>query len=163
MGPRMNRPPPASSQPRRARVALSVGGLAVYLALSVVAFTRWNILTSRDWIWIWLLGGLLAVSLADLKGAVRGGIRDWLPFMAMIVGYDLLRGISDGLEPQAHSQFQIHFDRFVFGGHLPTVVLQRAMYQMRHPHWWDYGTWAVYTTHFLVTVIVAAVLWRVQR
>jgi hypothetical protein len=144
-------------------LVVSIGGLVVYLALSLLAFTQWNLLTSRDWIWVWVLGALLAVSLADLKGALRGVIRDWLPFMAMIVAYDLLRGVSDGLVPQAHSQFQIRFDRFLFGGHLPTVVLQRALYHLRHPHWWDYGTWAIYTTHFLVTIIVAAVLWRVQR
>jgi PAP2 superfamily len=148
---------------RRGRVAVSIAGLIVYLGLSVVAFARWDLLTSRDWIWVWLLGGLLAVSLADLKGAVRGVVRDWLPFMAMIVAYDLLRGISDGLVPHAHSQFQIDFDRFLFGGHLPTVVLQRALYHIRHPAWYDYATWAIYSTHFLVTVFVAAVLWRVNR
>jgi membrane-associated phospholipid phosphatase len=43
------------------------------------------------------------------------------------------------------------------------VDLQRALYQLKHPHWWDYATWAVYSTHFLVTAIVAAVLWRLQR
>jgi membrane-associated phospholipid phosphatase len=148
---------------RRGRVVVSVAPLVVYLAFSVEAFARWSLWTSRDWIWVWLIGGMLAVSLADLKGAVRGVVRDWLPFMAMIMAYDLLRGLSDGLVAQAHSQFQIGFDRFLFDGHLPTIVLQRALFHIRHPAWYDYATWAIYSTHFLVTVLVAAVLWRVNR
>ncbi|HYY22383.1 MAG TPA: phosphatase PAP2 family protein [Thermoleophilaceae bacterium] len=147
----------------RGRVAVSVAPLVVYLAFSGEVFARWSLWTSRDWIWVWLIGGLLVVSLTDLRGAVRGVVRDWLPFMAMILAYDLLRGVSDGLVPQAHSQFQIDFDRFLFDGHLPTIVLQRALYHIRHPAWYDYATWVVYSTHFLVTVLVAAVLWRVNR
>ena len=148
---------------RRGRVAISIAGLVVYLAVSVVAFAQWSLWTSRDYIWLWLIGGLLAASLADLKGAVRGVVRDWLPFMGMIIGYDLLRGVSDGLVPQAHSQMAIDADRFMFGGHLPTIWLQQHYYDVLHPHWYDYATWAIYSTHFIVTVIVAAVLWRVNR
>ena len=153
----------AGLRSRRRRIAISVAGTVVYLGLSVLAFTRWSLWTSRDWVWVWLLGGLLAASLADLKGAVRGVIRDWLPFMGMIIGYDLLRGVSDGLVPHAHSQVAIDFDRAMFGGQLPTVVLQQHFYTLMHVHWYDYATWAIYSTHFLVTVIVAAVLWRVNR
>lgn len=148
----------------RGRIVLSAGGLVVYLCLSAFALTRWNLLTSQDWTWVWVFVGLLAVSLADLRGWVSGVVRDWLPFMGMIFAYNLLRGISDGLVSAPHSWLQIDFDRFLFGGHLPTVALQDAFFD-RHGqlHWWDYATWGVYTTHFLVTVGVAAVLWRTQR
>jgi membrane-associated phospholipid phosphatase len=142
---------------------LTWAGVAAYLVLSGAALARWHELPSRDWIWVWLLLGLLAASLADLRGGVRGIVRDWLPFMAMILAYDLLRGVSDGLVRGAHSSVQIDFDRWMFDGHLPTVVLQRGFYELHHPHWYDYATWAVYSTHFLVTVVVAAVLWRVNR
>jgi membrane-associated phospholipid phosphatase len=148
---------------RRGRTVLSVAAVVLYVAVSVVAFTRWSLWTSRDYIWVWLIGGLLAGSLADLKGAVRGVLRDWIPFMGMIIAYDLLRGISDGLVPEAHSQLAIDADRFMFGGQLPTVFLQQHFYSLIHPHWYDYATWAIYSTHFVVTVIVAAVLWRVNR
>ena len=144
-------------------MVISVAGTLVYLAVSVLAFARWSLWTSRDLIWVWLLGGLLAASLADLKGALRGLVRDWLPFMGMIVAYDALRGLSDGFVAHAHSGLAIDADRFLFGGQLPTVVLQEHYYRLMHVHWYDYATWAVYSTHFLVTVVVAAVLWRVNR
>jgi PAP2 superfamily len=148
---------------RRARL-LTWGGLAVYLAFSAVAFTRWNLVTRQDWLWVWLLGGLLAVSLADLRGWVRGVLRDWLPFMAIILAYDLLRGMSDSLGLVAHSQPAIAFDRFLFGGNLPTLELQHKLFPGHQPlHWYDYATWVVYSTHFLTTVLVAAVLWRINR
>ncbi|MFN2615529.1 MAG: hypothetical protein ABR581_00225, partial [Thermoleophilaceae bacterium] len=127
----------------RRRFLLTGLALVLYLAFSVVAFTRWSLLTSRDWIWIWLLGGLLSASLADLRGAARGLVLDWLPFMAMILAYDLLRGLSDGLVPQAHSRLAIDADRFMFAGHLPTVDLQRSLFHLHDAHWWDYPTWGV--------------------
>jgi membrane-associated phospholipid phosphatase len=156
---------PAWLRGRRGRIALTWVGLVIYLGLSAAAFARWGLFTARDWVWIWLLLGLLAASLPDLRSGVRGVIGDWLPFMAMIVAYDLLRGVSDGLMPVAHDRLQIDFDRFVFGGELPTVALQRALNPHPHYHlyWFDYATWAVYTTHFLVTLVVAAVLWRTAR
>ena len=41
---------------------------------------------------IWLLAGLLCFSLTDLQGYFRGVILDWLPFMAILIAYDSLRG-----------------------------------------------------------------------
>ena len=35
------------------------------------------------------------------------------------------------------------------------------LWDAAHPHWYDYGVWAVYMTHFFVVWVVAAVLWRV--
>ena len=143
---------------------LGWGGLGLFLGASALVLPRWNLLTTQDGIWIWVFVGLLAVSLADLRGWLHGVLRDWLPFMAMILAYDLLRGVSDGLVASAHSQPAIDFDRFVFDGHLPTVELQKALWTGHHVlHWYDYGTWAVYSTHFIVTVGVAAVLWRTNR
>jgi hypothetical protein len=137
--------------------------VVAYIALSVVAFGRWGLLTRRDWIWIWLLLGLLLISLSDLRGWVQRVLRDWVPFMAMILAYDLLRGVSDGLVAAAHTQPQIDFDRLVFAGHLPTVTLQNHLFHRHtHLHWYDYATWGVYTTHFVVTVLVAAALWRIR-
>jgi membrane-associated phospholipid phosphatase len=154
---------PGARAPRRARL-LTWAGLAVYAAGSALAFTRWNFLVNPDWIWAWVFLGLLAVSLSDLRGWARGVVRDWLPFMAMILAYDLLRGASDGFVSHPHAQPQLGFDKLVGGGELPTVALQNAYFdRFGHLQWWDWAAWAVYSTHFLVTVVVAAVLWRTQR
>jgi hypothetical protein len=154
--------PPQTRSPR-ARL-LTWAGLAAYGAFSVFAFVRWNLVTRQDWLWLWLLGGLLAVSLADLRGAFRGILRDWLPFMAMILAYDVLRGHADSLGIHAHAQPAIWFDKLLLGGNLPTVELQHKLFPGGQPlQWYDYATWVVYSTHFVVTIVVAGVLWRVNR
>jgi hypothetical protein len=147
----------------RARL-LTWAGLAFYAAFSVFAFVRWDLVRRQDWLWVWLFGGLLAVSLADIRGWARGMLRDWLPFMGMILAYDILRGLSDSLGIHAHAQPAIWFDKLLFGGNLPTVELQQKLFPGGQPlQWYDYATWGVYSTHFLVTVTVAAVLWRTNR
>ena len=36
--------------------------------------------------------------------------------------------------------------------------LQQHLWSSGHPHWYDFGVWAVYMTHFFVVWVVAAVL-----
>ncbi len=55
---------------------------------------------------------------------------------------------------------QIKVDAAIFGKPIPTVWLQEHLWHgAGHLHWWDYATWFVYVTHFLATLIVAAILW----
>ena len=128
---------------------------------------RWGLVVlMRDWLWVWILGFLLAISLTDLRRYARGVLVDWLPFVGIIVGYDLLRGMADPSVEQAHYVQQLDAERFLFGGTLPTQWLQDRLWD--YPangviHVYDYLVWAVYNTHFVVTVLVAAVLWKVNR
>jgi membrane-associated phospholipid phosphatase len=143
---------------------VNFAGLGVFVLGTVVIVARFGlVIVLRDWLWVWLLAGLLAVSLTDLRGWLRGVVVDWLPFIAVIVGYDLIRGVAEPALSQAHYAQQIGFDHLVFGGQLPTVWLQQRLWNASHRHVYDYLTWALYNSHFLVTVIVAAVLWRVNH
>jgi len=137
--------------------------LAVFLVGSVIVFWRWGLPLRNDWTWMWVLAGLLVVSLHDLRGWLRGLLVDWLPFIAALAAYDATRGAVDGLLSARHALPQIDFDTLLFFGHLPTVWLQHALYDPGRLHWWDYGAWGIYTTHFVVTVAVAAVLWHSHR
>jgi membrane-associated phospholipid phosphatase len=105
---------------------------------------------------------LVAVSLKDPGGA-RRVIVDWLPFIAILLAYDLLRGAADGLLWGAKTLPQLQADELLFGGTAPTVRLQDALYDPNHHRFYDYATWAVYMTHFFVVPLVAAVLWRKAR
>ncbi|HEY1359737.1 MAG TPA: phosphatase PAP2 family protein [Thermoleophilaceae bacterium] len=137
--------------------------LAVYLAASAVAFKVWGPPLRDDWTWAWVLGGLLVASIRQLRRWVRGVVVDWIPFVLALIAYDAVRGWSDrAFSITPHVWPQIDVDRFLFFGHIPTVVLQRAFYHPGHLHWWDYGAWGIYVTHFMVTVIVAAILWRLR-
>jgi hypothetical protein len=69
--------------------------LGLYLAGSVLAFRRWGLPFRDDWTWVWVLGGVLVASLRQLRRWLRGLVVDWLPFVAALMAYDLVRGVSD--------------------------------------------------------------------
>jgi hypothetical protein len=99
-----------------------------------------------------------------MTGALRGRtwqrtVLDWLPFIAILVAYGVLHELATSLEPGAHVQPQLGFDRWLFGGTAPTVRLQREFWHPGDLHWYDYVAWLVYLSHFVVTVVVAVWLW----
>jgi membrane-associated phospholipid phosphatase len=92
---------------------------------------------------------------------VRRFALDWWPILLILVAYGVLHEIADTMVSRAHVDPQLGFDEWVFGS-VPTVELQRALWDGRaHIHWYDYLTWLVYLTHFVVTLTVAVVLWQV--
>ena len=88
-----------------------------------------------------------------------GFVRDWLPLALILVSYLILHELADTLSPGAHVLPQLGFDEHLMGGNAPTVQLQRALWDGSHVHWYDYLTWLVYLSHFVVTFTVAVVLW----
>jgi membrane-associated phospholipid phosphatase len=150
-----------SSDARRAR-RLTIAGVAGFAAASVALVAAQGLILSRDWLFAWLLLGLLAMSLADPKRWVRGVIVDWLPLMIVLLCYDLSRPVQEWLGTASHVFPQVDLDRWAFGGALPTSTLQHALYDPGVAHWWDYATFLVYLSHFFVTLTVLAVLWKVN-
>ena len=84
---------------------------------------------------------------------------DWLPILLIVAAYAVLHELADNLEPGAHVEPQLGFDEWVFGGVVPTVRLQRELWDQGNPHWYDYTAWVVYLSHFVVTLAVAIGLW----
>jgi membrane-associated phospholipid phosphatase len=129
-----------------------------YLVLAGAVFAKHGVPLSRDWVFAWLLGGLLCFSLGSLSRFVRGLFTEWLPLVAALTLYDVLRGIGGGRFP-IHSEVQIWIDRYVFGfGHVPSVWLQQHLWSSRI-EWYDRATWLVYTSYYLVTPLLLGWLW----
>jgi membrane-associated phospholipid phosphatase len=147
-------------QRNRAR-RLTAAGAAAFAAASIALVAAKGLILSRDWLFAWLLLGLLAVSLADPKRWVRGVVVDWLPLMAVLLCYDLSRPVREWMGTSPHVLPQLDADRWAFG-ELPTTWLQRALYDPGVAHWYDYLTFVVYLSHFFVTLAVLAVLWKVS-
>jgi len=133
----------------------------LFVVGSIVGFVVVGIPYERDTLAAWLLLGLFCFSLSDLRGYARGLIRDWLPFFAILIAYDSLRGSAGKLFP-VHYLPQIDADRALFGGSVPTVTLQRWLWH-GHVVWYDVVAWMVYMTHFFATPVLAAVLWKLNR
>ena len=88
-----------------------------------------------------------------------GFVRDWVPLALILVSYLILHELAETLSPGAHVLPQLSFDEHLMGGNVPTVQLQRALWGGTSVHWYDYLTWLVYLSHFVVTFTVAVVLW----
>jgi membrane-associated phospholipid phosphatase len=148
--------PPGSRLLRR-----EVIGPAAYLVASAAFLVVLGIPYQRDLIGLWLLLGLLAFSLSDLRGFGRSVVRDWIPFLAILIAYDSMRG-SAGHLFAAHYLPQLQVDQVLFGGTPPTVTLQHWLWhgQVR---WYDFAVWGVYLTHFFATPVLAAILWKLDR
>lgn len=132
-------------------VAWAVGSLLV-VALSGVP-------TARDVLLVWLLLGMAAFSASDFRRRLPRLVVEWAPFVAVLLVYDLLRGYADGLLFPAQELPQIRLENALFGEPAPTVWLQSHLWDPEQLHWWDFVAWFVYLTHFLATLITAAVLW----
>ena len=133
---------------------------AVYcLALSVFLW-RDGIWFARDRLLLWIVLGLLAFSVTDLRRWARGVLVEWLPFALILWVYDLLRGMADDLWFSVHYLPQLRVDEWLAGGTAPTVWLQQQLWHgPEQLQWYDYASWAVYTSYFLSTYLVAAGLW----
>jgi membrane-associated phospholipid phosphatase len=131
-------------------VALS---LAYVLLVSGVMIWR-GISVSPDYLL------LILVPVGLLSGRFVGFLRDWVPFIALFLGYEALRGISRKSGLPVHYKDVIRADRAMFGGVDPTQWLQAHLGSL---HWLAVASTAVYFCHFLIPIAVGMVLWLVDR
>ena len=155
-------------EPARPRRPAWLRALRLLGPLAWIAATIWFVAfeglpLTRDWIAGWVIVGLLAFSLGDVGGWLRGVLIDWLPFFGILALYDLLRGAADGLIFEPFWLPQIEADRFLFLGTVPTVWLQEQLYVPGALPWWAVIAWAVYMSHFFATPLLAGVLWKLDR
>ena len=59
---------------------------------------------------------------------------------------------------------QLEADAFLFGGTVPTVWLQDHLWHGSSDlRWYDYASWTVYVSYFVVTYLVAGLIWFFAR
>jgi hypothetical protein len=146
-----------------ARRALRVAAPLAWLAATVAFVAVEGLPLTRDWIAGWVLLGVLALSVSDVGGWLRGVVVDWLPFFGLLALYDLARGAADGLLFEPFFLPQIDADRLLFGGAVPSTWLQERLYEPGALPWWAVVCWAVYLSHFFATPLLAGVLWKLDR
>ncbi|PZR65244.1 MAG: phosphoesterase PA-phosphatase [Solirubrobacterales bacterium] len=139
----------------------TVIAVSLYVTASAALVVVFGVPYQRDILAVWLLLGLLCFSLADLRGYARGVMLEWLPFIAILIAYDSLRGTAGHLFA-VHYLPQLQVDTALFGGTTPTVALQHWLWH-GHVVWYDLVFWSVYLTHFFVTPVLATILWKVDR
>lgn len=132
---------------------------AVYLLGTAAAIDRLGLPYSQDWIFVWIVGLMLALSIGDGLHTVRRLIKDWLPIIFALLAYDLLRGVADGKLLPIHWQSPVTADKILGLGQVPTIRLQDALYTPGHLHLWDYAAFSFWFSHFFATLLVAVGIW----
>lgn len=102
---------------------------------------------------------IVLLVLAVVFGQAKAFITRFAPFLALLLVYDSFRGIADDLNTNVHFMEMVDADRWLFGGALPTVVLQSWWWD-GSVNWYDFYFYFLYTIHFLAPVLLAVLIWK---
>jgi hypothetical protein len=133
-------------------VALLVGGYAVGLGGMIA--TRGLYLTPDRYFLI-LLVPALALRLA------RRYVIDFLPFIALIILYEVTRGVAHILRPHPYFAPQLDIDRWLTGT-VPTIWLQNQLWD-GHLSWWEAALSVLTKLHFIVPPTLLFLIWLRRR
>lgn len=103
---------------------------------------------------------LILVPVAVASGRFVRFLRDWVPFIALFLGYEAVRGIAPKSGIPVHYRYVIRVDRLLFGGTDPSQWLQEHLGSLR---WLAIACTVVYFCHFVIPITVGMVLWLVDR
>ncbi|MES2208797.1 MAG: phosphatase PAP2 family protein [Chloroflexota bacterium] len=107
---------------------------------------------------------LLALGLAALLlGRARLFIRDWVPFIGLFLAYELMRGYADDINRTVHAADVLGLERALFGGLLPTQVLQDLLHPASGSDPFAMVATVFYFLHFPFPIAVAFLLWVRRR
>jgi len=107
----------------------------------------------------WTLLALLVIAVALGRG--RRFIEDWTPFLLLFFAYEAMRGFASktGFAPHDVSGLE----RALFGGAIPTLVLQHAFYHPGVVGIQDIVAMVLYFLHFVLPIVVGFVFWVNSR
>ncbi len=103
--------------------------------------------------------GLSAVVL----GRGRLFLRDWIPFVALLLAYELMRGVADDTGIAVHVEDLALAERLLAFGAIPTQVLQEALRPATGLDLIAIGATVVYMLHFALPLVTGYILWVARR
>jgi PAP2 superfamily len=148
---------------RRWQIVRAALGL-FYVAFFVQQMRAKGFPFDRERLLLWI-GGALAISC--LGRPWRRALQllgDWVPLAAILLLYDISRGLADNIGAPVQTHLPIRVEKFLFFGHLPTEVLQRRFFPTGSSiSWWELAVAVVYASHFIVPLLSAGILWSRSR
>jgi hypothetical protein len=144
-----------TSNPASLRTLYILQGAYLFLLLSI--FTIRGVGLRPDIIFL-----LLAVGFA-WRGNRWPFIRDFAPFILLLLSYDAMRGFADDIGGSVHFNYPIAIDKALFFGHVPTAVLQNWLFHPGISDWYNYGADLLHVLHFVVPLFFAAIIWQHYR
>jgi membrane-associated phospholipid phosphatase len=101
------------------------------------------------------------VAIAAPQRGLVAVLRGWAPFVGLLVAYELMRDLAAAIGVQPHNLAP--FDRHLFDGYEPTLVLQAAAAQLADRDLLEDAGSLVYGAHFLLPIAIGAWLWAKDR
>jgi hypothetical protein len=105
---------------------------------------------------------VLFIPVALLTGRALTFLRDWVPLAALLFAWEAMRAFA-GNTGFAVYQGTWQLEEAMFGGRLPTVVMQNAARFVGWQGWLDPLTTAIYFMHFPAALGFALMLWLADR
>jgi membrane-associated phospholipid phosphatase len=151
----------ARRRAQRAPAKLVILIFVSYMAVAIGLYVwRGASFTPDRWLVFLLVGALL-------MGRALAFLRDWIPVVLLIAGYEFMRKLAGQMVAEqdryVHVTELIQADRAVFLGHIPTIWLQERYYDPGQVHWYDYVVLLVYALHFVFPLAFAFMLWLTNR
>ncbi len=100
---------------------------------------------------------------AILLGRGRLFLRDWLPFLALFLAYELMRGLADNVGFPVHVVDMVTAERLVSFGQVPTQVLQSLLHPAHGVDLIAEVATVVYMLHFALPLVTGFILWVWRR
>lgn len=126
-----------------------------YIACAVYILVFWRAFWTPDLLF------LIFFFLFMLYGQGRQFFVNFGPFVVLLLAYDSLRGIVPYISKNVHFTEMIDFDKWLFGGQLPTAVLQKWLYHGQAA-WYDFYFYLVYMAHFIAPMVLAVLIWKLR-
>jgi len=135
----------------------------LYVLALILWTAAYGVPVQRELVILWTCGALVCASIGRPPREILQLVLDWLPIVAVLWLYDLTRGAADSTGIGVNYHSMIDFDKFVFGGEVPTEWLQDHLYRPGAVMWWDVLFTFVYTSYFIVPFALAGYYWARDR
>lgn len=133
-------------------------GLAIRVGIGTVLITAAT-LTNRSYLG-WGLFVTFAIVLVPL-GRVRSFALSFIPYAAVWFIFTALRSLADETALARTLNMNVaRFERWLFGGELPTISLQDAFYDPAGLRFHDYFFTAIHWSYFIIPHFVAVRAWQ---
>ncbi len=147
----------------RSFASIAVAIFAVYMAIAIGLYVWFGVYFTPD---LWVIALFLG---AVVLGRTLTFLRDWIPFVLLIFGYEALRGVAGeivlrgGYSREQHGRIQVEslitVDRAIGAGQLPTHWVQERFFEPSGGQWLGVMAILIYLMHFVLPLLFAFLLW----
>lgn len=99
---------------------------------------------------------------ALLVKRTRSFLLDWIPFIFILLSYDFLRGFADNLGQRVNYLDLINLEPKI-AGEIPTIFLQKLLYNPIQPSFLDFLSTIFYFLHFALPLSFGFILWLYNK